>query len=66
MSKRINAKKKISRKIGASLWGQANDPFNKKNYRPGQHGAGSRGRVSDYGNQLKAKQKLKFYYGNIS
>lgn len=66
MSKRINAKKKISRKIGAALWGQAKDPQNKRNYRPGQHGKTSRGRVSDYGNQLRAKQKMKFYYGNIS
>lgn len=66
MSKRINAKKKASRKFGASLWGQANDPFLKRNYKPGQHGASSKGRVSDYGKQLKAKQKMKFYYGNIS
>jgi small subunit ribosomal protein S4 len=66
MTKRLNAKKKISRKLGGSLWGQAKDPFVKRNFKPGQHGASSRGRVSDYGNQLKAKQKLKFYYGNIS
>lgn len=66
MTKRINAKKKISRKLGASLWGQAKDPFAKKNYRPGQHGKAPKGRGSDYGAQLKAKQKMKFYYGNIS
>lgn len=66
MSKRINAKKKISRKLGGSMWGQAKDPFLKRNFKPGQHGANSRGRVSDYGVQLKAKQRLKFYYGNIS
>ncbi len=66
MTKRINAKKKISRKLGASMWGQAKDPFAKKNYRPGQHGKAPKGRGSDYGTQLKAKQKLKFYYGNIS
>lgn len=66
MTKRINAKKKISRKLGASLWGQAKDPFAKKNYRPGQHGKAPKGRGSDYGAQLKAKQRLKFYYGNIS
>lgn len=66
MSKRINAKKKISRKLGGSLWGQANDPYLKRNYRPGQHGASSKGRTSDYGAQLKAKQKMKFVYGNIS
>jgi small subunit ribosomal protein S4 len=66
MSKRIAAKKKISRKLGASLWGQAKDPFNKRNYKPGQHGASAKGRGSDYGTQLRAKQRMKFYYGNIS
>jgi small subunit ribosomal protein S4 len=66
MTKRVNAKKKISRKLGASLWGQAKDPYLKRNYKPGQHGASSKGRVSDYGTQLRAKQRMKFYYGNIS
>ena len=66
MTKRLNAKKKISRKLGASLWGQAKDPFIKRNFKPGQHGAASKGRSTDYGVQLKAKQRLKFYYGNIS
>ncbi len=66
MTKRLQAKKKISRKLGASLWGQAKDPFIKRNYKPGQHGATSRTRTTDYGLQLKAKQRLKFYYGNIS
>jgi small subunit ribosomal protein S4 len=66
MTKRVNAKKKVSRKLGGSLWGQAKDPYLKRNFKPGQHGASSRGRVSDYGTQLRAKQRLKFYYGNIS
>ncbi len=66
MTKRLNAKKKISRKLGASLWGQAKDPFTKRNSKPGQHGAASKGRTSDYGVQLRAKQRMKFYYGNIS
>ncbi len=66
MTKRINAKKKLSRKMGASLWGQAKDPYLKRNFKPGQHGAASKGRSSDYGVQLRAKQRLKFYYGNIS
>jgi small subunit ribosomal protein S4 len=66
MTKRLNAKKKISRKLGASLWGQDKDPYLKRNYKPGQHGPTIRSRPTDYGVQLKAKQKLKFYYGNIS
>ncbi len=66
MSKRIAAKKKFSRKLGGSLWGQAKDPYIKRNYKPGQHGAASKGRSSDYGNQLRAKQRMKFCYGNIS
>lgn len=66
MSKRIQAKKKFSRKLGGSLWGAAKDPFLKRNYKPGQHGALSRTRMSDYGTQLRAKQRMKFYYGNIS
>ena len=65
MTKRLSAKKKLSRKLGGNLWGNANDSFIKRNYRPGQHGASSKGRSSDYGNQLKAKQRLKFYY-NVS
>lgn len=66
MTKRLQAKKKISRKLGVNLWGKENDPYLKRNYKPGQHGATSKGRPTDYGVQLKAKQKLKFYYGNIS
>ncbi len=65
MTKRLNAKKKLSRKFSGSLWGQAKDPFIKRNFRPGQHGTISR-RMSDYGNQLRAKQRMKFCYGNIS
>ncbi len=65
MTKRLNAKKKLSRKLNGSLWGQAKDPYIKRNYRPGQHGTLSR-RMSDYGNQLRAKQRMKFCYGNIS
>ncbi len=66
MTKRLNAKKKISRKLGGSLWGQAKDPYLKRNYKPGQHGASSKTRSTDYGKQLRAKQRLKFSYGNIS
>ncbi len=66
MSKRLNAKKKFSRKLGGSLWGQAKDPYLKRNYKPGQHGAASKGRPTDYGNQHKPKQRIKFYYRHNS
>jgi small subunit ribosomal protein S4 len=66
MTKRLNAKKKLSRKLGANLWGRANDTYAKRNYKPGQHGANSKGRISDYGTQLRAKQRMRFSYGNIS
>jgi small subunit ribosomal protein S4 len=66
VTKRINAKYKVSRRLGASLWGNAKDPFNKRAYAPGQHGAAKRKKTSDYGTQLREKQKLKAYYGNIT
>ena len=67
MSNRSNTKYKISRRLGVNLWGRGKDPFETKNYAPGQHGPVARRRVpSDYGTQLMAKQKLKGYYGNIS
>ena len=66
MSKRIASKYKISRRIGASLWGRAKDPVNRRVYGPGQHGATRRRKVSDFGLQLRAKQTLKGYYGNIT
>ncbi|MDX2073708.1 MAG: 30S ribosomal protein S4 [Alphaproteobacteria bacterium] len=66
MTKRVTAKYKISRRLGASLWGDAKDPFNKRAYAPGQHGAAKRKKTSDYGTQLREKQKLKGYYANIT
>lgn len=66
MSKRVNAKYKISRRLGVSLWGDAKDPVHKRSYGPGQHGASKRRKTSDYGTQLREKQKLKGYYGNIT
>jgi small subunit ribosomal protein S4 len=65
MTKRIAAKHKIDRRLGVNLWGRAKSPFNNRNYGPGQHGQ-QRSKPSDYGIQLRAKQKLKGYYGNIS
>lgn len=66
MTKRLSAKYKISRRLGVSLWGRDKDPFNKRSYAPGQHGATRRKKVSDYGTQLREKQKLRGYYGNIT
>lgn len=64
MTKRIAAKHKIDRRLGVNLWGRAKSPFNSRSSGPGQHGQ-SRSKPSDYGIQLRAKQKLKGYYGNI-
>ncbi len=67
MTKRLESKFKISRRLGVSLWGSAKDPFAKRGYAPGQHGAGAkRKKTSDYGTQLREKQKLRGYYGNIT
>lgn len=66
MSKRISAKYKIDRRLGVNLWGRAKSPYNTRNYAPGQHGQRRKGKLSDYGVQLHAKQKLRGYYGNIT
>jgi small subunit ribosomal protein S4 len=66
MSKRSEVKYKFSRTIGESLWGRAKDPVNRRATAPGQHGATRNRKLSDYGTQLMAKQKLKKYYGNIT
>jgi small subunit ribosomal protein S4 len=66
MSKRISAKYKIDRRMGENIWGRPKSPVNKREYGPGQHGQRRRGKMSDYGAQLNAKQKLKGYYGNIT
>jgi small subunit ribosomal protein S4 len=67
MSKRIAAKHKIDRRLGCNLWGRPKSPYNKRNSRPGQHGAQrQRRKLSDFGIQLFAKQKLRFYYGDLT
>ena len=64
--KRAQAKHKIDRRMGANIWGRPKSPYNTRQTAPGMHGAGGRrGKQSDYGLQLFAKQKLKGYYGNI-
>ena len=66
MTKRLASKHKVDRRLKVNLWGRPKSPFNSRNYPPGQHGKSSKGRPSDYGTQLEAKQKMKFYYGNMN
>ena len=66
MTKRANAKYKLDRRLGENLWGRPKSPVNKREYGPGQHGQRRKSKLSDFGVQLRAKQKLKGYYGNIS
>ena len=66
MTKRIRAKHKIDRRNGENIWGRSKSPINRRNSRPGQHGERRAGKLSDYGQQLRAKQKLKGYYGSIT
>lgn len=66
MTKRHEAKYKIDRRMGQNVWGRPKSPVNKREYGPGQHGQRRKSKLSDYGVQLKAKQKLRGYYGNIS
>jgi small subunit ribosomal protein S4 len=66
MSKRIAAKHKIDRRLGQNIWGRPKSPVNRREYGPGQHGQRRKGKMSDFGTQLRAKQKVKGYYGNIS
>ena len=66
MTKRLASKHKVDRRLKVNLWGRPKSPFNSRNYPPGQHGKSKRGKLSDYGTQLEAKQKMKFYYGNMN
>ena len=66
MSKRHSAKHKIDRRLGENIWGRPKSPVNKREYGPGQHGQRRKSKVSDFGVQLRAKQKLKGYYGDVT
>ena len=66
MTKRLASKHKVDRRLKVNLWGRPKSPFNTRNYPPGQHGKSKKGKPSDYGTQLEAKQKMKFYYGNMN
>ena len=66
MSKRKSAKYKLDRRMGENIWGRPKSPVNKREYGPGQHGQRRKGKLSDYGIQLRAKQKLKGYYGDVT
>lgn len=66
MSKRKSAKYKLDRRMGENIWGRPKSPVNRREYGPGQHGQRRKGKLSDFGIQLRAKQKLKGYYGEIT
>ena len=66
MTKRLNSKHKVDRRLRVNLWGRPKSPFNTRAYPPGQHGQTKASKPSDYGIQLLAKQKLKSYYGNMN
>lgn len=66
MTKRVQSKYKIDRRMGQNIWGRPKSPVNRREYGPGQHGQRRKQKLSDFGVQLRAKQKLKGYYGNIS
>ena len=66
MTKRTSAKHKIDRRMGENIWGRPKSPVNRRDYGPGQHGQRRKGKLSDFGIQLRAKQKLKGYYGDLT
>ncbi|MBA3325522.1 MAG: 30S ribosomal protein S4 [Rhodobacteraceae bacterium] len=66
MTKRTSAKHKIDRRMGENIWGRPKSPVNRREYGPGQHGQRRKQKLSDFGTQLRAKQKLKGYYGDLT
>jgi small subunit ribosomal protein S4 len=66
VTKRTSAKYKIDRRMGENIWGRPKSPVNRREYGPGQHGQRRKGKLSDFGLQLRAKQKLKGHYGDLT
>ena len=66
MTKRTAAKYKIDRRMGENIWGRPKSPVNRREYGPGQHGQRRKNKLSDFGTQLRAKQKLKGHYGDLT
>ncbi|SDF80466.1 SSU ribosomal protein S4P [Celeribacter baekdonensis] len=66
MTKRTSAKYKLDRRMGENIWGRPKSPVNRREYGPGQHGQRRKGKLSDFGLQLRAKQKLKGHYGDLT
>ena len=66
VTKRTSAKYKIDRRMGENIWGRPKSPVNRREYGPGQHGQRRKGKMSDFGLQLRAKQKLKGHYGDLT
>lgn len=66
MTKRTTRKYKLDRRVGENIWGRGKSPVNRRAYGPGQHGQRKSRKLSDYGTQLHAKQKLKGYYANVT
>ena len=52
--------------MGENIWGRPKSPVNRREYGPGQHGQRRKQKLSDFGIQLRAKQKLKGYYGDLT
>ncbi|MEK6204994.1 MAG: 30S ribosomal protein S4 [Amylibacter sp.] len=66
MTKRTAAKYKIDRRMGENIWGRPKSPVNRREYGPGVHGQRRKAKLSDFGIQLRAKHKLKGYYGDLT
>ncbi|NBA87490.1 30S ribosomal protein S4 [Emticicia sp. CRIBPO] len=64
MARYTGPRSKISRRFGEPVMGPSK-ALQKKNYPPGQHGKGRRGKKSEYALQLQEKQKVKYTYGML-